>query len=55
MLPTSLTISGAAGASATLTAVIVVFGAAAVTVIPSLALLYSLSQRSTLESYSAGE
>jgi cytochrome bd ubiquinol oxidase subunit II len=49
ILPTSLTISGAAGASATLTAVIVVFGAAAVTVIPSLALLYTLSQRSALE------
>jgi len=55
VLPTSLTISGAAGASATLTAVMVVFGAAAVTVIPSLALLYSLSQRSALESYSSGE
>jgi cytochrome d ubiquinol oxidase subunit II len=49
VLPTSLTISGAAGASATLTSVIVVFGAAAVTVIPSLALLYTLSQRSALE------
>jgi cytochrome bd ubiquinol oxidase subunit II len=49
VLPTSLTISGAAGASATLTSVIVVFGAAAVTVIPSLALLYSLSQRQTLD------
>src|SRR5215204_4913045 len=53
VLPTSLTISGAAGASATLTAVIVVFAAAAVTVIPSLALLYVLSQRSALESYSS--
>jgi cytochrome d ubiquinol oxidase subunit II len=49
MLPTSLTISGAAAASATLTAVIVVFGAAVLTVIPALALLYSLSQRSALE------
>jgi cytochrome d ubiquinol oxidase subunit II len=53
MLPTSLTILDAAGASATLTAVIVVFAAAAVTVVPSLILLYALSQRSTLESYSA--
>ena len=49
VLPTSLTISGAAGASATLTEVIVVFGVAALTVIPSLALLYVLSQRSTLD------
>ncbi len=55
ILPTSLTISDAAGASATLTEVIVVFIAAAVLVIPSLILLYVLSQRSTLESYSAGE
>ncbi len=53
MLPTSLKISQAAGASATLTSVIVVFGVAAVTVVPSLILLYALSQRSTLESYSA--
>src|SRR5262249_23526382 len=44
VLPTSLTISGAAGASATLTEVIVVFGVAAVTVIPSLILLYVLTQ-----------
>jgi cytochrome bd ubiquinol oxidase subunit II len=49
LLPTSLTISDAAGASATLTAVIVVFAAAAVTVIPSLILLYTLSQRQALE------
>jgi cytochrome bd ubiquinol oxidase subunit II len=49
ILPTSLTISGAAGASATLTEVIVVFGVAAITVIPSLGLLYALSQRSALE------
>ena len=53
MLPTSLTIYDAAGASATLTAVIVVFVVAALTVIPSLVLLYVLSQRSALESYSA--
>jgi cytochrome d ubiquinol oxidase subunit II len=49
MLPTSLKISDAAGASATLTAVIVVFVAAVLTVIPSLALLYVLSQRQALE------
>jgi cytochrome bd ubiquinol oxidase subunit II len=53
ILPTSLTISGAAGASATLTAVIVIFAVAAVTVVPSLILLYVLSQRQTLEGYSA--
>ena len=53
VLPTTLSISDAAGASATLISVIVVFGFAGVLVIPSLALLYVLSQRSTLESYSA--
>ena len=52
ILPTSLTISQAAGASATMTAVIVVFAAAAVTVIPSLILLYVLSQRQALDAYS---
>ena len=50
ILPTSLSISGAAGASATLTTVIAVFVAAALTVVPSLILLYVLSQRQTLES-----
>jgi cytochrome d ubiquinol oxidase subunit II len=49
ILPTSLTISGAAGASATLTAVIVIFGVAAITVVPALGLLYALSQRQALE------
>jgi cytochrome d ubiquinol oxidase subunit II len=53
ILPTSLSISGAAAPSATLTAVIIVFVAAVLTVIPSLALLYTLSQRQALESYSA--
>jgi cytochrome d ubiquinol oxidase subunit II len=52
ILPTSLSISDGAGASATLTAVIVIFVAAALTVIPSLILLYVLSQRQTLEGYS---
>jgi cytochrome d ubiquinol oxidase subunit II len=52
LLPTSQKISEAAAPSGTLTAVIVVFGIAAVTVIPSLFLLYVLSQRQTLESYS---
>jgi cytochrome d ubiquinol oxidase subunit II len=49
VLPTSLTISGAAGASASLTAVIVVFGVAAAVVIPSLILLFSLAERQALE------
>ena len=49
MLPTSLKISGAAGASATLTEVILVFLVAAVTCVPALILLYVLSQRSALE------
>ena len=49
LLPTSLTIDDAAGASATLTTVIVVFVIAAVLVIPSLALLYVLMQRGALD------
>jgi cytochrome d ubiquinol oxidase subunit II len=49
MLPTSTTISGAAGASATLTTVMVVFGVAAVTCVPAIGLLYVLQQRSALE------
>src|SRR3954447_20014949 len=49
MLPTSLKISSAAGPSATLIAVIVVFAAAALTVIPALVRLYTLSQRQALE------
>jgi cytochrome d ubiquinol oxidase subunit II len=48
LLPTSLTIDEAAGVSATLTTVIIVFGVAAITVLPSLGLLYVLSQRSLL-------
>jgi cytochrome bd ubiquinol oxidase subunit II len=53
VLPTSLTISQAAGSSGTLISVIVVFVVAAVTVIPALMLLYTLSQRQTLESHSS--
>jgi cytochrome d ubiquinol oxidase subunit II len=53
ILPTSLKVSDAAAPSATLTSVIVVFIVAGVLVIPSLILLYVLSQRSALESYSA--
>ncbi len=49
MLPEQLKISQAAGDGAALTAVIIVFVAAALTVIPALALLYVLSQRDVLE------
>jgi cytochrome d ubiquinol oxidase subunit II len=49
LLPTSLTIEDAAGASASLTAVIVVFAIAVVVILPSLGLLYVLSQRRALE------
>jgi cytochrome d ubiquinol oxidase subunit II len=45
LLPTSLRIDQAAAPGPTLVAVFVVFAAAAVLVLPSLALLYSLSQR----------
>jgi cytochrome bd ubiquinol oxidase subunit II len=49
LLPETLTIEEGAGASATLTAVLVVFGIAAVVVLPALALLFTLDQRSLLE------
>lgn len=49
LLPTNLTIDEAAGASASLTAMIVVFVVAALLVLPSLALLYVLSQRGMLD------
>jgi cytochrome bd ubiquinol oxidase subunit II len=49
LLPTSLRIDQAAAPDPTLTAVFVVFAAATVLVLPSLALLYSLSQRDLLE------
>ena len=48
MLPTSLKLSQAAAPSPTLTAVLIVFGIAAVIILPSLALLYVLDQRSLL-------
>jgi cytochrome d ubiquinol oxidase subunit II len=49
LLPKVLTIKQGAGASETLTAVLIVFGVAVVLVLPSLALLYALAQRSMLE------
>jgi len=50
LLPTSLRIDQAAAPDATLTIVLVVFGVAAVLVLPSLALLYTLAQKDLLES-----
>ncbi|HEX8753955.1 MAG TPA: cytochrome d ubiquinol oxidase subunit II [Solirubrobacterales bacterium] len=49
LLPTSLKIGEAAAPGPTLIIIFVVFGAAAVLVLPSLALLYTLSQRDLLE------
>ncbi len=48
MLPTSLTVSDAAAPSGTLAAILVVFGVAAVLIVPSLAMLYVLDQKSLL-------
>ncbi len=48
MLPESLKVSQAAGPTGTLEAVLVVFGIAAVTIVPALALLYTLDQKSLL-------
>jgi cytochrome d ubiquinol oxidase subunit II len=45
LLPTSLEISEAAAPGPTLTSVLVVFGVAAVTIVPALGLLYTLTQR----------
>ena len=49
LLPESLTISAGAADHDTLVEILIVFGAAVLLVIPSLALLYILSQRSMLE------
>ena len=48
LLPERLSIAGGAGTGPTLTMVLVVFAVAVVLVLPSLALLYSLDQRSML-------
>lgn len=48
LLPTSLEVSEGAAPSATLTTVLVVFGVAALIILPSLALLYFLDQRGLL-------
>jgi cytochrome d ubiquinol oxidase subunit II len=49
LLPKTLTISAGAANAATLKEVLIVFGVAVVLVIPSLGLLYTLTQRSVLE------
>jgi cytochrome bd ubiquinol oxidase subunit II len=49
LLPQSLTIDEGAAASATLTAVLIVFGVAVVVVLPALGFLYTLAQRRVLE------
>jgi cytochrome d ubiquinol oxidase subunit II len=49
LLPKTLTVADGAGVDGTLTAVIIVFIAALLTVVPSLALLYRLAQRQALE------
>jgi cytochrome d ubiquinol oxidase subunit II len=49
LLPTNLKIGEAAAPNSTLDVVFIVFGAAAVLVLPSLALLYALTQRDLLE------
>jgi cytochrome d ubiquinol oxidase subunit II len=50
LLPTSLRIDQAAAPDPTMTTIFIVFAAAAVFVLPSLALLYTLAQRDLLES-----
>ncbi len=49
LLPQKLTIANGAATSATLTAVLIVFGVAVVVVLPSIGLLYTLTQRSLIE------
>jgi cytochrome bd ubiquinol oxidase subunit II len=49
LLPKALTISQGAATEATLEAVLIVFGAAIVIVLPALGFLYTLTQRSVLE------
>ena len=54
ILPTSLKVSQAAAPSGTLQAVLVVFALAAVIILPSLALLYTLDQKSLLPDEGVG-
>jgi cytochrome d ubiquinol oxidase subunit II len=54
LLPTDLTIAAGAGTGSTLTMVLVVFVVAVILVIPAIVLLYTLTQKSLLESDSEG-
>ena len=49
LLPETLTIDAGAAPSATLNAILIVFGVAVVVVLPSIGLLYTLAQRSMIE------
>jgi cytochrome bd ubiquinol oxidase subunit II len=49
LLPQVLTIDAAAAPSATLTTLLIIFGAAVVLVVPSIAVLFTLAQRSLIE------
>jgi cytochrome d ubiquinol oxidase subunit II len=49
LLPQTLTIDAAAAPSATLTALLIVFGVAVVLVLPSIGLLFTLVQRNLVE------
>jgi cytochrome bd ubiquinol oxidase subunit II len=53
LLPTSVTIDAGAAPSSTLTGLLIVFGVAVLLVIPALALLYTLVQRTLVEEGSA--
>ena len=53
LLPQDLTLDVGAAPSATLTAVLIVFGVAVVLVVPSMALLYTLAQKSFIEETSS--
>jgi len=55
LLPETLRIDQAAAPDATLTGVLIVFGVAVVLVIPAIALLFSLAQRSMIEETGAPE
>jgi cytochrome bd ubiquinol oxidase subunit II len=54
MLPTSLTVKAAAAPNPTLGAILVVFGVAAVTIVPGIVFLYILDQRSLLPGEGVG-
>jgi cytochrome bd-type quinol oxidase subunit 2 len=55
LLPPSLTVSQAAGSSATLKTLLIIFGVAVGVVLPSLGLLYTLVQRDLVRETSVPE